>query len=78
VIWLGIDLGSQAVDYARVHPDDKDVPESLYLTLRMVRYGCFHGYGGEKPGANHVSDIGHQVVVLTRTIRYEIISASES
>ena len=33
-------LGSLALDYAKAHPDDPDVPELLYLTLRMIRYGC--------------------------------------
>jgi hypothetical protein len=35
-------LGSEVLDYARSHPDDPDVPETLYLTLRMIRYGCYH------------------------------------
>ena len=26
--------------YANDHPSDSDVPESLYLVLRMIRYGC--------------------------------------
>jgi hypothetical protein len=33
-------LGEQILAYANGHPDDPDVPESLYLTLRMARYGC--------------------------------------
>jgi hypothetical protein len=33
-------LGSLTLDYARAHPDDQDVPESLYLVLRMIRYSC--------------------------------------
>ncbi|HXS78194.1 MAG TPA: hypothetical protein VN753_18595 [Terracidiphilus sp.] len=35
-------LGSQILDYARNHPSDPDIPETLYLTLRMIRYGCYH------------------------------------
>jgi hypothetical protein len=35
-------LGSRVLDYAHAHPDDPDVPEALYLTLRMIRYGCYH------------------------------------
>ena len=35
-------LGSQVIAYARTHPSDPDVPEALYLTLRMIRYGCSH------------------------------------
>ena len=35
-------LGTQIIDYARAHPDDPDVPEALFLTLRTIRYGCYH------------------------------------
>ena len=59
-------LGTQVIDYARAHPNDKRVPESLYLTLRMMRYGCYHGYGGEKPGTDNAAEIAHQVVELMR------------
>jgi hypothetical protein len=34
-------LGSLVLAYANAHPKDPDVPESLYLTLRMIRYGCY-------------------------------------
>jgi hypothetical protein len=33
-------LGGLVMDYAVAHPDDADVPESLYLLLRTIRYGC--------------------------------------
>ena len=33
-------LGGIVMDYAIAHPDDADVPESLYLLLRTIRYGC--------------------------------------
>lgn len=33
-------LGALVLDYANAFPDDKDVPESLFLVLRMIRYGC--------------------------------------
>jgi hypothetical protein len=33
-------LGGLTVAYAQDHPNDPDVPESLYLVLRMMRYGC--------------------------------------
>jgi len=33
-------LGNLVLDYASAHPDDQDVPEALYLVLRMIRYGC--------------------------------------
>jgi hypothetical protein len=32
-------LGAQVLAYANNHPADPDVPESLYLVLRMIRYG---------------------------------------
>lgn len=32
-------LGEQTLAYANAHPADPDVPESLYLVLRMIRYG---------------------------------------
>ena len=35
-------LGSQVIAYTKAHPSDPDVPEALYLTLRMIRYGCSH------------------------------------
>ena len=40
-------LGSQVLDRARSHPDDPDIPEALYLTLRMIRYGCYHSSSDE-------------------------------
>lgn len=33
-------LGSQILAYATSHPRDADVPESLFLVLRMIRYDC--------------------------------------
>jgi hypothetical protein len=33
-------LGGQVLAYANDHPSDPDVPESLYLVLRMIRYGA--------------------------------------
>lgn len=33
-------LGSQVLDYVRAHGDDPLAAESLYLVLRMIRYGC--------------------------------------
>lgn len=35
-------LGQRTLDYARAHPDEEDVPEALFLVLRMIRYGCNH------------------------------------
>jgi hypothetical protein len=33
-------LGGLTLDYAQSHSSDPDVPESLYLVLRMMRYEC--------------------------------------
>lgn len=33
-------MGQRAVDYAKAHPDDPDVPEALALTVRATRFGC--------------------------------------
>ncbi|HEY0795943.1 MAG TPA: hypothetical protein VGD64_09205, partial [Acidisarcina sp.] len=33
-------LGNLVLTYANAHPTDPDVPEDLYLVLRMIRYGC--------------------------------------
>jgi hypothetical protein len=33
-------LGGLVVAYAKDHPEDYDVPEALFLVLRLVRYGC--------------------------------------
>jgi len=61
-------LGSQVVAYANSHPHDPDVPEALYLTLRMIRYGCYHGYGSGATDSNSTTPdkIAQQVVGLMR------------
>jgi hypothetical protein len=33
-------IGAEIVDYARANENDPDVPEALYLVMRMIRYGC--------------------------------------
>jgi hypothetical protein len=33
-------LGEQVLAYAKDHANDPDAPESLYLVLRMIRWGC--------------------------------------
>jgi hypothetical protein len=35
-IWLG----QRAIAYAKAHPDDPDVPEVLFLTVRATHFGC--------------------------------------
>lgn len=61
-------LGSQVLEHARSHPDDPDVPEALYLTLRMIRYGCYHSSSqvdANKPD-NKVASIAREVGALMR------------
>lgn len=38
------DLGAQVVAYVDTHPSEPGAAEALYLTLRMVRYGCNRGW----------------------------------
>lgn len=63
-------LGSQVVAFANAHLEDPDVPEALYLTLRMIRYGCYHGYTiyGHANDAHAVApgQIAHEVVKIMR------------
>ncbi|WP_109485485.1 hypothetical protein [Occallatibacter savannae] len=62
-------LGSQVIDYAHSHPDDPDVPEALYLTLRMIRYGCYHGVSEvdtNRPDGSRVPTIAREVGALMR------------
>jgi hypothetical protein len=45
-----IHLGELVLDYARSHSADPDVPESLYLVLRMMRYGSWSSRGDDPAG----------------------------
>jgi hypothetical protein len=40
-------LAKEALDWAKAHPDDLRVPESLHLAVRALRYGC-SGKGSSK------------------------------
>ena len=60
-------LGSQVLDRARSHPDDPDIPEALYLTLRMIRYGCYHSSSDESYRTSEkVPSIAREVGALMR------------
>jgi hypothetical protein len=48
-------LGHRVIDYANTHPDDKDVPEALHLTVRATRYGCRYGPDGVEAANSAVS-----------------------
>lgn len=66
-----IGLGERTLAYANNHPSDPDVPESLYLVLRMIRYSG-EGYNWNDPPAvqelarSRVQSIKHDVVRLLR------------
>lgn len=61
-------LGSRVVDYANAHSSDPDVPEALFLALRMIRYGCertdYDSSGNPKP--DKVGPIARDVGGLMR------------
>lgn len=61
-------LGARVLEYARMHPDDRDIPEALYLTLRTIRYGCYHGAANEggMDGSSGVGTIARAVGALMR------------
>lgn len=61
-------LGSGVLNYARAHPSDSDVPEALYLTLRMIRFSCNRGWGAknDKENSDHVTSIAQEVGTLMR------------
>jgi hypothetical protein len=61
-------LGTQVLDYARAHPSDPDIPEVLYLTLRTIRYGCYHGASSEADAGSPkgVPAIAQEVGALMR------------
>ncbi len=48
-------LGGLVLAYANDHPADTDVPESLYLVLRLIRYGCSRGYWENEAAAKEES-----------------------
>lgn len=36
-------VGRRALDYVKVHPNEKDAPEALALVVRATHYGCYAG-----------------------------------
>jgi hypothetical protein len=65
-----VHLGRQVVDYVKDHPQDPDSPESLFLVLRMMRYGCGRGEGdrssASKQGENPEEGIRKEAARLLR------------
>ena len=50
-------LGRRAIDYVQTHPDDPNAAESLALTVRATRYGC---YSPQKPVSKEAFELLHQ------------------
>lgn len=62
-------LGSRVIAHARAYPSDPDVPEALFLTLRMIRYGCNRGWQWQAPGKPQVdrtAQIAYEVGAIMR------------
>jgi len=62
-------LGSRVIAYAKAHPSDPDVPEALFLTLRMIRYGCNRAWEWQDPSKPHVdrtAQIAYKVGAIMR------------
>lgn len=62
-------LGSQVIAYSKAHPSDPDVPEALYLTLRMIRYGCSRNWEWQdpnKPQVDPVAAIAYEIGAIMR------------
>lgn len=63
-------LGFQVIAYAKAHPSNSDVPEALYLTLRMIRYGCSHAalewQDPNKPHVDPVAAIAYEIGAIMR------------
>ncbi|MDR3727133.1 MAG: hypothetical protein P4K86_08845 [Terracidiphilus sp.] len=57
-------LGQRALAYVKDHPTDPDIPESLYLVLRMIRYSCAYDYGADTPEHKQMT---RQVDEISRT-----------
>lgn len=64
-------LGTAVLDFARTHPSDPDIPEALFLTLRIIRYGCYHGWAAdsEKVHEDRIRSIALEVGAMMR-MRY--------
>ena len=63
-------LGSRVLTYAQNHPNDPDLPESLFLVLRLLRYGCNHANWSEpedhKQHQREVDEIGKSASRILR------------
>lgn len=60
-------LGAQVLAWAKAHPSDPHVPEALYLTLRMIRYGCNRNWEDSgKPQADSPASIAFQIAAIMR------------
>ncbi len=62
-------LGAQVLAYQRTNPSDPAAPEALYLTLRMIRYGYYHGwsaYDSQKSRTDRIAAIAYEVGATMR------------
>jgi hypothetical protein len=62
-------LSGLVLDYAKEHPTDQNVPESLYLVLRMMRYGSGPSWrddSASKDQSNKEGAIGKAVSRMLR------------
>jgi hypothetical protein len=54
-------LGQRVIAYAKDHPDDSSVPESLFLVLRLVRYSCGRDFEQDSPEQKHIARLTDDV-----------------
>jgi hypothetical protein len=60
-------LGSRVLTYANNHPNDPDLPESLFLVLRLMRYGCNHAsWSDSVDHKQHQREIGKSASRILR------------
>lgn len=63
------DLGTQVVAYVQTHPNDPDAAEALYLTLRMVRYGCSRSWSDAADGKRQMEKMDRVRMDAARLLR---------
>lgn len=65
-------LGSRVMVFAKANPSNLDVPEALYLMLRMIRCGCSHAalewQDPNKPQIDPVAAIAYEIgAIMSRS-----------
>jgi hypothetical protein len=70
-------LGQRVIAYAKDHPDDPNVPESLFLVLRMVRYSCGPDFEQGSPEQKRMVRLTDEVRrTATRMLRQRYASST--